>query len=142
MKLSLEARKGIGIAVAVWLTAALLLYGLSNLSAAAEQTTDERAAESMLAARGAMAAYKRDKGSYEGVTVARLRKLDAKVPEDLEEPVVFEDIYALTLVAPSGVTYRLGIGTGGRETRDCSVPPGTPPGECKLASPSSTTGSW
>jgi hypothetical protein len=142
MAMTEAQRKGVGIAVTGWLLVVLLLYAIANIGAVTETTPGERATAGLLAARNAMARYKQEHGDYRNVSTARLRKLDADVPAELEEPVTFEDIYALTLAAPSGVTYRLGVGKGGRETRDCSVPKGTPPGECDLASPDATNGTW
>lgn len=142
MRLSEAERRGIGIATSGWLAVAIVLYAVSSIGTSAKTSPDERATAGLIAARDAMADYKRDNGSYRNVTAAKLRRLNPAVPAALEEPVTFDEIYALSLTAPSGVTYRLGIGTGGRETHECSVPPGVPPGECRLSSQGSTTGSW
>ncbi len=137
-----QQRKGVGIAVAGWLVLAIVLYGVANIGTVTATTPDERATAGLLAARNAMARYKREHRGYRDVTAAKLRELDPEVPAELEDPVTFEDIYALTLTTPSGVVYRLGLGMGGRETHDCSVPNGVPPGECELASPDATNGTW
>jgi hypothetical protein len=141
-ELTLQQRKQVALATIGWLAVTAAVYAIASIGADAAQTPDERATAGLLYARDAMAEYRAKRGSYGDVTTERLRKIDSRVPAEMEDPVIFKNIFALTLTAPSGVTYRLGIGAGGKETRDCTVPTGAPPGECELGTGDQNVGTW
>lgn len=134
--------RSIGIAGGCWLTVAAIMGAITALSGAATTTPDERVTAGLLVARDAMTVYRKEHGDYDEVTAAKLRKIDPEVPADLQDPVVFEDIYALSVSMPSGVLYRLALGAGGRETRECTVPVGVAAGECNMGESNGATGTW
>ncbi|MBJ7346982.1 MAG: hypothetical protein JHC87_00255 [Thermoleophilaceae bacterium] len=129
-------------ALGVWGVVLILCWVVGSVVSSDELTVDQKAVVGMVKTQKAMEAYRAKHGSYRGVTVGRLRRIDAGVPKELQPPVVAGEIYALKLELASGVTYRLARGIDGRIIRDCSVASGAPVGECKLDADGANSGRW
>jgi len=102
--------------------------------------SDNTTQSSLQKASKAMLKYRLENGSYVGVTIPRLRKIEKDLSKSLQDPIVAGDSFSLAIVSKTGVTYRLSHEASGREIRTCVVPPGGEKGACNAGQ--SGVGTW
>ena len=115
----------------------IILIGASLLAVAGviiytqqRKGADDDAKSSLRAASNAIDKYRQQNGSFVGVSLVRLRKIEPNLPKTLQDPIVAGDSYSLAILSKTGVTYRISHEANGRVTRTCVVPPGGEKGAC------------